>query len=112
MGPCGPLAAEGAELIHAPVTERGVDLKAVLKELGRRGISRLMVEGGARVAASFIEADLADEVWLYRGPVTIGAEGVAALDGTPLTVVTQSPHFRIRATETLGRDVLTIYERV
>jgi diaminohydroxyphosphoribosylaminopyrimidine deaminase/5-amino-6-(5-phosphoribosylamino)uracil reductase len=106
------LEAEGAEIIPAPVTERGVDLAGVLKELGRRGISRLMVEGGARVAASFVEAGFADEVWLYRGPVTIGADGVGALDGLPLTTVTQSPHYRVRATETLGRDTLTIYERM
>ena len=105
------LEAEGAEIIHAPTTERGVDLHAVLKELGRRGISRLMVEGGARVAASFVEAGLADEVWLYRGPVTIGADGISALDGLPLTAVTQSPRYSVRATEVLGQDQLTIYER-
>ncbi len=105
------LAAAGAEISHVPVAKHGVDLAAVLKELGRRGISRLMVEGGARVAASFIASDLADEVWLYRGPVKIGADGVAALDGLPLTVVTQSPNYRVRATEILGKDTLTIYER-
>jgi diaminohydroxyphosphoribosylaminopyrimidine deaminase/5-amino-6-(5-phosphoribosylamino)uracil reductase len=105
------LAAAGAEIIHAPVSERGVELAAVLKELGRRGVTRLMVEGGARVASSFVAAGLADEVWLYRGPVTIGTDGVAALDGLPLATVTQSPHYRVRATEVLGRDTLTIYER-
>jgi diaminohydroxyphosphoribosylaminopyrimidine deaminase/5-amino-6-(5-phosphoribosylamino)uracil reductase len=106
------LAAEGAEIIRVPVSGRGVDLAAVLKELGRRGVTRLMVEGGSRIAASFVEAGFADEVWLYRGPVTIGADGVAALDGLPLTTVTQSPCYRIRATERLGRDTLTIYERI
>jgi diaminohydroxyphosphoribosylaminopyrimidine deaminase/5-amino-6-(5-phosphoribosylamino)uracil reductase len=106
------LAAEGAEIIRMPVSGRGVDLAAVLKELGRRGVTRLMVEGGSRIAASFVEAGFADEVWLYRGPVTIGADGVAALDGLPLATVTQSPCYRIRATERLGRDTLTIYERI
>jgi diaminohydroxyphosphoribosylaminopyrimidine deaminase/5-amino-6-(5-phosphoribosylamino)uracil reductase len=106
------LTAEGAEIVHVPVTEQGVDLNAVVKELGRRGISRLMVEGGARVGASFVAAGLADEVWLYRGPVTIGPDGVSALDGLKLTAVTQSPHYRIRATEMLGQDTLTIYEHV
>jgi len=43
--------------------------------------------------------------------VTIGSDGVAALDGLPLTAVTQSPRYRIRATESLGRDTLTVYER-
>ena len=64
------------------------------------------------MAASFVEAGFADEVWLYRGPVTIGVDGVSALDGLPLAAVTQSPHYRIRATETLGRDTLTVYERM
>jgi diaminohydroxyphosphoribosylaminopyrimidine deaminase/5-amino-6-(5-phosphoribosylamino)uracil reductase len=106
-----PLVAAGAEIIDVGVTDRGLDLAAVLKELGRRGVSRLMVEGGARVAASFVVSGLADEIWLYRGPVKIGADGVAALDGLPLTAVTQSPHYRVRATEVLGTDTLTIYER-
>lgn len=106
------LSAEGAEIIRTPVSERGIDLAAMLQELGRRGVTRLMVEGGARVAASFVQAGLADEVWLYRGPVTIGEDGVAALDGMPLATVTQSPHYRVRASEALGRDTLTIYEHI
>jgi diaminohydroxyphosphoribosylaminopyrimidine deaminase/5-amino-6-(5-phosphoribosylamino)uracil reductase len=105
------LTAAGAEIIQVPLSGPGVDLGAVLKELGRRGISRLMVEGGARVAASFVESRLADEIWLYRGPVKIGADGVAALDGLSLSEVTQSPHYRVRASEMLGKDTLTIYER-
>lgn len=105
------LAAAGAEIILVPVSEAGADLGAVLKELGRRGISRLMVEGGARVAASFVDADLADEIWLYRSHVTIGSDGLAALDGLPLTAVTQSPRYGIGGREVLGSDTLTIYER-
>lgn len=106
------LVAEGAEIIRVPVSAHGVDLAAVLRELGRRGVTRLMVEGGSRVAASFVATGFADEVWIYRGPVTVGSDGVAALDGLPLTAVTQSPHYRVRATESLGRDTLTIYERI
>ena len=70
-----------------------------------------MVEGGAHVAASFVKDDLADAIWLYRSPVTIGPDGISPLDGLPLGAVTQSPHYRVRASEVLGRDTLTIYER-
>ena len=76
-----------------------------------KGITRLMVEGGARVASSFVSADLVDEIWLLRGPEAIGADGVAALDALPLTTITQSPGFRVRASESLDKDTLTIYER-
>jgi len=70
------------------------------------------VEGGARVASSFVAAGLADEVWLLRGPDAVGADGIAALDALPLTTITQSPDYRVRASESLQKDTLTIYERV
>lgn len=106
------LGAAGAEIIRLPTTDVPcLDPGAVLRELSARGITRLMVEGGARVAASFVEADLIDEIWLLRGPDAIGEGGIAALDATPLTAITQSPTFKVRASERLGQDILTIYER-
>jgi diaminohydroxyphosphoribosylaminopyrimidine deaminase / 5-amino-6-(5-phosphoribosylamino)uracil reductase len=90
----------------------GLDLMAVLHALAGKGITRLMVEGGARVASSFVSADLADEIWLLRGPAAIGAGGIAALDALPLSTITQSPRFRVRASESLDQDTLTVYERL
>jgi len=84
----------------------GLDLHDVLRTLADKGVTRLMVEGGARVAASLIEAGLVDEVWLLRGPNPVGAGGVAALGALPLTAITQSPALRIRASETLENDTL------
>ena len=63
------------------------------------------------MASSFVAADLVDEIWLLRGPEAVGADGVAALDALPLSTITQSPAFKVRASETLGNDTLTIYER-
>jgi diaminohydroxyphosphoribosylaminopyrimidine deaminase/5-amino-6-(5-phosphoribosylamino)uracil reductase len=80
--------------------------------MAERGITRLLVEGGARVASSFVATGLVDEFWLLRGADAVGAEGVAALDSLPLTSITQSPGFRVRASESLDKDTLTIYERV
>jgi diaminohydroxyphosphoribosylaminopyrimidine deaminase / 5-amino-6-(5-phosphoribosylamino)uracil reductase len=109
------LAAAGAQVIRmAPNDTKdaaGLDLVAVLHALSERGITRLMVEGGSRVASSFVAAGLVDDIWLLRGPDVIGADGIAALDALPLAAITQSPGFRVRATETLDKDVLTVYER-
>jgi len=108
------LGAAGAQVIRVATTATppGLDLLAVLHALADKGITRLLVEGGARVASSFVAAGLVDEVWLLRGPDAIGAEGVAALDALPLTSITQSPGFRVRASESLQKDTLTIYERI
>jgi diaminohydroxyphosphoribosylaminopyrimidine deaminase/5-amino-6-(5-phosphoribosylamino)uracil reductase len=83
----------------------------MLRALAERGITRLLVEGGARVASSFVAAGLVDEFRLLRGPHAIGADGVAALGALPLSAITQSPAFRVRASESLGNDTLTVYER-
>jgi len=106
------LGAAGAQVIRiAPSAASGLDLVAVLHALAEKGITRLMVEGGSKVASSFVSAGLADEIWLLRGAEAIGAGGIAALDALPLTSITQSPRFSVRASESLGNDTLTIYER-
>ena len=108
------LGAAGAQVIRVATTATppGLDLLAVLHALAEKGITRLLVEGGARVASSFVAAGLVDEVWLLRGPDAIGAEGVAALEALPLSAITQSSAFRVRASENLQNDTLTIYERI
>jgi len=108
------LGAAGAQVIRVATTitpPPGLDLLAVLHALAERGITRLLVEGGARVASSFATAGLVDEFWLLRGAEAVGAGGVAALDALPLTSITQSPGFRVRASENLDKDTLTVYER-
>lgn len=107
------LGAAGAQVIRVAtdLAKPGLDLLAVLHALSEKGITRLMVEGGARVAASFVAAGLADEIWLLRGPATVGADGVPALDALPLAAITQSPAYLVRASETLDKDTLTVYER-
>jgi diaminohydroxyphosphoribosylaminopyrimidine deaminase/5-amino-6-(5-phosphoribosylamino)uracil reductase len=105
------LGAAGAQVIRVASAPPGLDLQAVLHALAEKGITRLLVEGGSRVASSFVAAGLVDEMWLLRGPSSIGADGVPALDALPVSVITQSPRFKVRASESLQNDTLTIYER-
>jgi len=106
------LGAAGAQVIRLPpCPSPGLDLTAVLRALSDRGITRLLVEGGSRVAASFVAGGLVDEIWLLRGREPIGAGGIAALDALPLAAITQSSAYRVRASEMLDQDILTIYER-
>ncbi|ABE62630.1 diaminohydroxyphosphoribosylaminopyrimidine deaminase / 5-amino-6-(5-phosphoribosylamino)uracil reductase [Nitrobacter hamburgensis X14] len=108
------LGAAGVQVLRVPVAAGapGLDLAAILRALSERGVTRLVVEGGARVASSFVAAGLVDEAWLLRGPDPIGDDGVAALGALPLTAITGSPQFRACASKTLDQDTLAIYERV
>jgi diaminohydroxyphosphoribosylaminopyrimidine deaminase/5-amino-6-(5-phosphoribosylamino)uracil reductase len=90
-------------------TSGKLDLDAVLKILAEQGITRLMVEGGPIVAASFVGADLVDEAVLLRAEKNIGDDGIDALEGMPLGALTE--HLQSRGSEQLGADTLETYER-
>ena len=103
------LRAKGVEVFRVEGAEGRLDLAAILKILAERGITRLMVEGGSTVAASFVKADLVDEAALFRAPKQIGPDGVDALDRMPLTALTS--RLKQVATEHVGVDTLELYER-
>ncbi|MDH4226202.1 MAG: bifunctional diaminohydroxyphosphoribosylaminopyrimidine deaminase/5-amino-6-(5-phosphoribosylamino)uracil reductase RibD [Deltaproteobacteria bacterium] len=73
------LTRRGAEVIGVPDVKNGLDIKAVLRELGRRGIVSVMVEGGARVAASFMASGSVDRMMVFVAPLVIGDGAVSAV---------------------------------
>src|SRR5215472_8793257 len=83
------LAATGVEVLHAPAQSGRIDLASALRLIAERGITRLMVEGGPTVAAAFVAADVVDEAALFRSPKAIGPDGIDALEGVRLEVLTQ-----------------------
>src|SRR5262249_46280727 len=96
----------------APPSSGGLDLFAVVRLLAERGITRLILEGGPIVAASFLAADLIDEAVVLRGPKAIGPDGIDALEGMPLAALTASPILRSRGIEIIGEDTIETFERV
>ena len=71
----------------------------------------LYVEGGSETAASFLKADLVDELHLYRAPILIG-DGLRGIGGLELADLA-SAHDRWTLTERrqLGSDEFTAYLR-
>lgn len=97
--------------INVPRGSGGVDLRAALVRLGAEGVTRLFVEGGARVARSFLEAGLADEVMMFRSPQALGGNIVPALAGLPLSAVEDCERFRRTERRMFGPDRMTRYVR-
>ncbi len=100
LPPGSKLAARGAEVLRGPIPD-------ALADLGRRGINRLMVEGGARTARAFLEAGVVDEFHLFTASQELGPAGVEALAG--LRLDTALSRFRLIEEEMLGDDRLSVY---
>jgi diaminohydroxyphosphoribosylaminopyrimidine deaminase / 5-amino-6-(5-phosphoribosylamino)uracil reductase len=105
------LLAMGVEVLRSPESADPLDLKDALGFLAAKGITRLMVEGGPTLAAAFLAADLVDEAVLFQSPEVVGADGIDALDGLPLTALTQSPLLAWISSEAIGGDSCDLFER-
>jgi diaminohydroxyphosphoribosylaminopyrimidine deaminase/5-amino-6-(5-phosphoribosylamino)uracil reductase len=78
----------------------------LLAALATRGISSLLVEGGARTAQQFLNDGLVDRILLFTGPMALGEEGVPS----PLDRKLIPVGFVHRRTDTFGGDLLDTYE--
>ena len=103
------LQQKNVKVFRVPAALGQLELAEVLKVLAGEGITRLMVEGGPMVAASFVRADLIDEAALFRAPKPIGSGGIDALDSLPLAALTD--RMQMVASEAVGADTVERYER-
>jgi diaminohydroxyphosphoribosylaminopyrimidine deaminase/5-amino-6-(5-phosphoribosylamino)uracil reductase len=77
------LAASGATLLALPAGNNGVDLTALMNELGKRQLNELHSECGPGLAGALIEQGLVDEMLIYVAPKLMGsdAQGMFAIAG-------------------------------
>jgi diaminohydroxyphosphoribosylaminopyrimidine deaminase/5-amino-6-(5-phosphoribosylamino)uracil reductase len=98
----------GVTVIDVNADGKGqVDLAVALKALGERGLTRVLVEGGAGLTAAFLSARLVDRLVWGHAPMVIGGDGISAVGGLDLAGLADSRAFQPVFTETVGDDVLT-----
>ncbi|MDF2095215.1 bifunctional diaminohydroxyphosphoribosylaminopyrimidine deaminase/5-amino-6-(5-phosphoribosylamino)uracil reductase RibD [Aquibaculum arenosum] len=85
--------------------------KAVLAELVRREVTRLMVEGGAGAAAAFLKAGLVDHLVWFRAGKVIGSDGREAVEALDLATLAKAPQFELESVERLDGDLLESWVR-
>ena len=97
----------GAEVIEVTAEPDGrPTLAAALEALAGRGLTRVLVEGGGRLAAALLCAGLVDRIEWFRAPGAIGGDGVPALAALGVDRAGDMPRFHRVASAALGEDVL------
>lgn len=77
--------ATSSRLLEIPRTKSGfVDLSKALRRLAKEGLTTILVEGGGRLAAALLRADLVDELHWMLAPTLIGGDGRPGLGSLEL----------------------------
>ena len=96
-------ADEDARSVVLPRSDSGLDLRACIAELGRRGCNEILIEAGARLNGAFLKAGLVDEIVLYVAPDLLG-EGRGAAELGVLADLDQRIALTGLETRRIGRD--------
>ncbi len=97
----------GAETIAAACRGDELDLKVVLKELGKRGVLSLLAEGGSRIHWSFLRGCWTDKFYFMIAPLVLGGRNsVPAVGGKGYGSAAESPQFKIRRSFNAGPDLI------
>lgn len=100
------VAEAGAEVITVAKSRDGVDIKRVLKELGKRGVTSVLVEGGGRVAASIVKNGLADKLVLFISPMALGSDAVPSMGPIGIKRLKDAPRLERMAARRIGPDIV------
>ncbi len=88
-----------------------VDIAAAARELGKRGLTRVLIEGGGAVAAAFLKANLVDRLSLYHGGRALGADSRSAVGPLGLRKLDFAPRFSLVSSRVVGADTLETWRR-
>ena len=97
----------GAEVLELPSREGMVDLENLLKALGKRGITSVLVEGGGTLLGSLFDQGLVDKVIAFVAPIIIGGkEAKTAVAGKGVEKVVDSVKLQRVRVEKFGADLM------
>ena len=99
----------GAKLFECQVDDFGISLKDIMQKLSDKGITRLLCEGGGKLAASLIRSEIIEEIVTFHGGLTIGADGFPSIGDLGVCSLNEAKRWRLDRTLSFGAEVLNIW---
>jgi diaminohydroxyphosphoribosylaminopyrimidine deaminase/5-amino-6-(5-phosphoribosylamino)uracil reductase len=107
-----PYADAGVEVLAVITDEHGhPNPPYVMAALAELGLTRVLIEGGAAVAAAYIKAGLVDRIHWFRAPGVIGGDGLASISEIGLDRAEHMNRFERTALFAAGADTVEIYRK-
>lgn len=103
----------GVDVVEvAAAPDRTVDIHAALAALAESGVTRVLVEGGAHLAAGLLRAGLVDRLVWFRAARMMGGDGLPVAVGFGVDHLSQTPRFERLDTVPVAGDVMEIYKKI
>jgi len=100
------IEATGAEILTVKKDKQGrVDLKKLLKMLAARGISSILVEGGAQIITAVLKNNLATRLVTIIAPKIIG-RGIEAVGDLQISNLTYAKKLSFQKIKRIGPDIM------
>ena len=97
----------GADVLLVKSAQGRVDLRDLMRKLGKREIMSVLVEGGAEVHASAIKAGIADKVVLFIAPMLMtGADSLCSIGGISPTRLDKAVRLKDVTSRFAGNDLM------
>ena len=94
-------------LLRMPLRDGGVDLAALMDELGTRKVTSLMIEGGGTTLAAAFDAGIVDKVLFFVAPkIAGGREAVSPVEGLGCAAMDEAIALENMRAEPVGEDLL------
>jgi len=100
------LESQGVQVLFCRSNAKGrVDLSDLLLKLGQRGITRILVEGGATLASALVEERAVDEISLFVAPKILGGQALDLFGELRVASLSKAPILEIHEVQPLGEDL-------
>ena len=99
----------GAQLFECQVDNLGISMKDIMQKISDKGITRLLCEGGGKLAASLMRSELVDEIVTFHGGLIVGADGVPSIGELGINALIDAKRWRLDQTLSFDTEVLNIW---
>ncbi|MCP9446441.1 MAG: bifunctional diaminohydroxyphosphoribosylaminopyrimidine deaminase/5-amino-6-(5-phosphoribosylamino)uracil reductase RibD [Nitrospira sp.] len=101
------LLEQGIEVLTLPAAGGNVSPAALMSDLGRRGITSVLLEGGGKLNAAMLKARLVQHVRLYVAPLLLGGDDAkSVIGGKGQARLASAMRLRHLTTRTVGDDLV------
>jgi diaminohydroxyphosphoribosylaminopyrimidine deaminase/5-amino-6-(5-phosphoribosylamino)uracil reductase len=105
-GKIEPFLAAGVAVVQVSRHADGLDLQEALAELGRRDLQYILMEGGGKLAASMLRAELVDRMMVFVAPKLVGGQGRGLFAGAGVDSIANAFSLKQLQTRQVDCDIL------